>query len=99
MHKPGVREKEMIKVFWNFEIQANHPIPVRRPDLNLIDKKKRTFHPVYFTVSTIKEGENWKKISRAYKRAEKVVEHEGGGDIHRSWRSLNSPPESEKEIK
>ena len=31
-------ENEMHKILWDFEIQTDHPIPVRRPDVVLIKK-------------------------------------------------------------
>ena len=42
MHKPeSVRVNEMHKVLWDFEIQMNHEILARRPDLVIINMKKR----------------------------------------------------------
>ena len=41
---------ETHKILWDFEIQIDHPIPFRRPDLILIHKKKRTCHQVDFAV-------------------------------------------------
>ena len=42
MHKPeSVLENEMHKILWDFEIQTEHLIPARRPDLVIINKKKR----------------------------------------------------------
>ena len=41
MCKPeSVRENETHKILWDFEIQTDHPIPSRRQDLVLINKKK-----------------------------------------------------------
>ena len=41
MHKPeSVREKEAHKILWDFEIETDLLIPARRPDLQLINKKK-----------------------------------------------------------
>ena len=43
MHKPEpVLENEVQKILWHFEIQMDHWTPVRRPDLVLINKEKRT---------------------------------------------------------
>ena len=40
MHKlVSVQENETHKVFWKFEIQADHLFPIRRPDLMILDKK------------------------------------------------------------
>ena len=51
MHKPeSVLENETHKILWDFEIQTDHLITARRPDLVLINKKKRTCHIVDFAV-------------------------------------------------
>ena len=50
-HKPeSVLENETHKILWDFEIQTDHLITARRPDLVLINKKKRTCHIVDFAV-------------------------------------------------
>ena len=47
MHKPeSVRENEMHKVLWDFEIQIDPLILARGPDLVLINKQKRTCRQV-----------------------------------------------------
>ena len=44
MHKPeSVQENETHKILLNFGTQTDHPITSRRPDLVLINKKKRTY--------------------------------------------------------
>ena len=41
MHKPeSVLENETHKILWDFEIQTDHLIPARRPDQEIIYKKK-----------------------------------------------------------
>ena len=41
MHNPApVLEKDMHKLLWDFNIQTDHLIPARRPDLIIINKKK-----------------------------------------------------------
>ena len=50
MHKTeSVLENENI-ILWDFEIQTDHLIPARRPDLVLIDKKRKNRHLVNFAV-------------------------------------------------
>ena len=50
-HKPeSVLENETHKILWDFEIQTDHLITARRPDLVLINKKERTCHSVDFAV-------------------------------------------------
>ena len=41
MHYPeSVQENETHKLFWDFEIQTDHLISARRPDLKVINKKR-----------------------------------------------------------
>ena len=46
----SVQENETLKIFWDFDIQPDHRIPDRRPDLMLINKKKRTFELIGFSI-------------------------------------------------
>ena len=42
MHNPApVPENDMHKLLWDFNIQTEHLIPTRRPDLIIIRKKKK----------------------------------------------------------
>ena len=42
MHNPApVIENTTHKLLWDFNIQSDHLIPVRRPDLIIIKKKKK----------------------------------------------------------
>ncbi len=42
MHNPApVLENDSHKLLWDFDIQTDHLIPARRPDLIIINKKKR----------------------------------------------------------
>ena len=42
MHNPApVLENDSHKLLWDFNIQTNHLIPARRPDLIIINKKKK----------------------------------------------------------
>ena len=65
MHNPTpVRENDTHKLLWDFNIQTDHLIPARRPDLIIINKKKkRTCKIVDFAVPAdyrinLKENEN-----------------------------------------
>ena len=52
MLKPkSVQENETHKILRDFKIHMDHSISARRPDLILINKKKRTCHKVDFAVS------------------------------------------------
>ena len=46
----SVRENKTYKILWNFEIEMDYPIPARRLDLVLINKKKRICHLVGFAI-------------------------------------------------
>ena len=37
----SVLENEIHKIFWDFDIQTNHLILARRPDLVIVNRKKR----------------------------------------------------------
>ena len=51
MHNPeSVQENEMLKLLRDFEIQMDHLILVRRPDLIITNKKDRTYWIVDFAV-------------------------------------------------
>ena len=42
MHNPApVLENDSHKLLWDFNIQTDHLIPARRPDLIIINKKKK----------------------------------------------------------
>ena len=51
MHNPApILENDTHKILWDFNIQMDHLIPARRPDLIIINKKKRTYKIVDFAV-------------------------------------------------
>ena len=60
-HEPeSVLENENYKILWDFSIQTNHVVEARRPDLIVVDKKKRSCKIIDFAVpgnSTIEEKE------------------------------------------
>ena len=63
MHNPApVLENDSHKLLWDFNIQTDHQILARRPDLIIINKKKRICKIVDFAVPAdhrinLKEGE------------------------------------------
>ena len=63
MHNPTlVLENDTYKLLWDLKIQTNHLIPARRPDLIIINSKKRICKIVVFAVLAdhrinLKEGE------------------------------------------
>ena len=51
MHNPApVLENDTHKLLWDFDIHTDHLISTRRPDLIIINKKKRTCKIVVFAV-------------------------------------------------
>ena len=51
MHNPvPVLENDSHKLLWDFNIQTDHLIPARRPDLIIINKRKRICKTVDFAV-------------------------------------------------
>ena len=49
MHNPApVRENATHKLLWDFNIQTDHLIPARRPDLKIINKKKENLQNSQF---------------------------------------------------
>ena len=51
MHNPvPVQENDSHKLLWDFNIQTDHLIPSRRPDLVIINKRKRICKIVDFAV-------------------------------------------------
>ena len=64
MHNPAlVLENDIHKLLWDFNIHTDHLISARRPDLIIINKKKRICKIVDFTIPAehrikLKECEN-----------------------------------------
>ncbi len=51
MHNPAsILENDTHKLLWDFDIQTDHLISARRPDLIIINKKKRSCKIVDFAV-------------------------------------------------
>ena len=69
----SVLENEMHKLLWDFEIQTDHLISARRPDLMIVIKKKRNCRIMDFTVpvshkSKLKENEKYVGLARGLKK-------------------------------
>ena len=70
MQKPeSVSENETHKIPWDFEIQMDHVILAKRRDRVFFYKKKRTWHPVDFTVP----------IDQKYSHSDKQIPHSLAG--------------------
>ena len=83
MHNPAlVLENDLQKLLWDFNIQTDHLIPGRRPDLIIINKKKRTCKIVDFAVPADhrikqKEYEKKDKYLDLARELKKTVEYAG----------------------
>ena len=84
MHNPTpVPENDTHKLLWDFDIQTDHRISARRPDLIVVKKKKKTCKIGDFAVPAdyrikLKESEKKDKyldFAREFKK--KSMEHEG----------------------
>ena len=93
MHKPvPVLENDTRKLLWNFDIQTDHLISARRPDLIIINKKKKkkTCKIVDFPRPAdhrikLKECEKRDKYLNLARELKKTMEHEGDNYINCDW--------------
>ena len=90
MHNPAsVLENDTQKILWDFDIQTDHLISARRPDLIIINKKRKFAKFVHFAVPAdhrikLKECEkkdNYLDLARGLK---KTMEH-GNNYTNRDW--------------
>ena len=60
MQKPeSVLENEMHKILLDCEVQTDHPIPMRKPNLVLINKRKRKLYvTIQLSVNTVLMSKN-----------------------------------------
>ena len=83
MHNPAaVQENDTHKLLWDFDIQTDHLISARRPDLKVINKKKENLQNLDFAVPAdhrikLKESEKKDKYLDLARELKKTVEHEG----------------------
>ena len=69
MPKPESTQKnETHKILGNFEVQTDHKTSTRRPDLVLINKKRRSYHFVDFSVLADHRRRRRKKKKKKVKR-------------------------------
>ena len=65
MHKSeSTQEKETHKSLWDFEVQTDHRIPVRKPKSLMMNEKKRTIRTEAFAVL----ADDWVKIKENEER-------------------------------
>ena len=89
----SIVENETPKFLWDFDIQTEHLISARRPDLIIINKKKRTCRIVDFGVPAdhwvkLKENENRDWPCKGIEK--KTVEHQCEIYTNCNWRSCYS---------
>ena len=83
MHNPAsVLENDTHKLLWDFDIQTDHLISARRPDLIIITKKKRICKTVDLPTQAnhrikLKECEKKDKYLDLARELKKTMEHEG----------------------
>ena len=85
----SVQENETHKVLWDFDIQTDHLISARRPDLMI---SIRTDHRV-----KLKESEKEVKYLDLASERKKTMEHESEGDTNFNWYSWYSHERIDKE--
>ena len=92
MRNPApVLENDTHKVLWDFDMQTDHLISARRPDLIIINKKKmRTCKIVDFAVLAdhrikLKECEMKDKYLDLARELKKTMEHEGDDYTNCDW--------------
>ena len=91
MHNPApVQENDSHKLLWDFNIQTDHRIPARRPDLIIISKRKIICKIVDFTVPADyridkKENEKKDKYLDLARELKKTVEHESNDCANCDW--------------
>ena len=99
-HEPeSVLENVMYKILWDFYRETDLQIPARRPDLVLINQKKRTCHPVDFAVLVghrmkIKQSKTIDKYMDFASELKTTVEHESDRAItftfgNTLWKGMN----------
>ena len=91
IHDPAsVLENDTHKLLWDLDIQTDHLITARRPDLLVINKKARTCKIVDFAVQAdyrikLKESEKKDKYQDLGRVLKKTMEHEGNDNTNRDW--------------
>ena len=91
MHNPAsVLENDTHKLLWDFDIQTDHLISARRPDLIVINNKKKICKIVDFAVPAnhrikLKECEKRDKYLDLARELKKTVEHEGDNYTNCDW--------------
>ena len=76
-------ENEECKILWDFNVQTDHVIEARRPDMIIIDRVKKVCQIVDFAVpyDTKVNTKELEKIERLCQRTEKTIGYESVGAL------------------
>ena len=93
MHNPEpVLENDTHKLLWDFDIQTDHRISARRPDLIIINKKEKKKICKIFNFDVpadhrikLKECEKRDKYLDLARELKKTMEHEGDNYTNCDW--------------
>ena len=91
MHNPApIPENNTYKLLWDFNIHTDHLISARRPDLIIINKKKKICKIVDFAVPAdhrikLKDCEKKNKYLHLAREWKKTMEHAGDNYINCDW--------------
>ena len=91
MHNPApVLENDSHKLLWDLNIQTDHLIPARRPDLIIINKSKKICKIVDFAVPAnhrinLKESEKKDKYFDLARELKKTVAHGSNDCANCDW--------------
>ena len=89
-----VLENDTHKLLWDFDIQTNHLISAKRPDLIIINNnnnnKKKEFAKLSTLLSRLTTESNWKNVKRRISTSTllgnwKTMDHEGDNYTNRDW--------------
>ena len=96
MHNPApVLENNTHKLLWDFGIQTDHRISVRKPDLIIINRNKTTCKIIDFAISAdhrikLKECEKKDKYFDLARELKRTMEHIGDNFTNWNWCVWNS---------
>ena len=86
----SVLENDTRKLPWDFDIQTDHLISARRPNLIIINKRKRIYKIVHFAIPDdhrikLKECEKKDKYLDLAREMKKTVEHKSDNYTNCNW--------------
>ena len=103
-HQPeAVQENERYKILWDFNIQTEHVIEARRPDMIVIDKETKFAKIIDFAIPydsrvNSKEVEKIEKYQDLAPEIKKLWGYEGDSHPNSHRNTWNNTKETEEEI-